>query len=149
VRALSRAFCVRLLNPDHGDYTDVERFFRQVAEPLLQDAGLRVVDLGHDRQERAWMNAEIFEELHHAELALVDLTAARPNCFIELGYALGRGHRTVITARQGEQPPFDADKLPWHFWDPRATDAEGQGALREHLRKFGALPPLVEPTRLV
>lgn len=144
-----RAFCVRLLNPDHHTYPEVERFFRDVAQPVLEEIGLRVVDLGHDRQERAWMNAEIFEELHNAEVALVDLTGSRPNCFIELGYALGRGHRTVITARKAEAPPFDADKLPWHFWDPHAPPADAQAALREHLRKFGALPPLVQPVRLV
>ncbi len=144
-----RAFCVRLLNPEHPSYPEVERFFREVAQPVLEDIGLRVVDLGHDRQERAWMNAEIFEELHTAGVTLVDLTGARPNCFIELGYALGRGHRTIITARDGEAPPFDADKLPWHFWDPNAGPPEAQEALRDHLRKFGALPPLVQPTRLV
>ena len=63
----------------------------------MEEIGLSVVDLGHDRQERAWMNAEIFEQLHHAELAFVDLTGSRPNCYIELGYALGRGHRVIIT----------------------------------------------------
>jgi hypothetical protein len=144
-----RAFCARLLNPDHHSYPDVERFFRNVAQPVLEEIGLRVVDLGHDRQERAWMNAEIFEELHNAEVAFVDLTASRPNCFIELGYALGRGHRTIITARKKEAPPFNADKLPWHFWDPYATLADAQVALREHLRKFGALPALVQPAQLV
>lgn len=47
-----RAFCVRLLNPDHRSYPNVERFFRDVAQPVLEEIGLRVVDLGHDRQER-------------------------------------------------------------------------------------------------
>jgi hypothetical protein len=144
-----RAFCVRLLNPNHTLYSDVERFFRGIAQPVLEESGLRVVDLGHDPQERAWMNTEIFEELHNAEVAFVDLTGCRPNCFIELGYALGRGHRTVITARQTESPPFDADKLPWHFWDPSAPADDARAALREHLRKFGALPPLVRPPVLV
>jgi hypothetical protein len=144
-----RAFCVRLLNPEHDRYPEVERFFRDVAKPVLESTGLRVVDLGHDRQERAWMNTEIFEQLHSAEAVFVDLTGSRPNCFIELGYALGRGHRTIITAQRDEAPPFDADKLPWLFWDPSADSAQAQEALREHLRKFGALPPLVQPPRFV
>lgn len=144
-----RAFCVRLLNPDHGDYSEVERFFQNVARPVLEEIGLHVVELGHDRQERAWMNTEIFEELHNAEVAFVDLTGSRPNCFIELGYALGRGHRTIISARKEEAPPFDADKLPWHFWDTRTKPANARAALREHLRKFSTLPPLVQPARLV
>lgn len=146
---LPRAFCVRLLNPDHPRYSEVERFFRDVAQPVVEEIGLSVVDLGHDRQERAWMNAEIFEQLHHAELAFVDLTGSRANCYIELGYALGRGHRVIITARQEESPPFDADKLPWYFWDPNDSPMDAQTALREHLHKFGALPPLVQPPRFV
>jgi hypothetical protein len=144
-----RAFCVRLLNPEHSSYPEVERFFRDVAQPVIEEIGLRVVDLGHDRQEHAWMNAEIFEQLHSAELAFVDLTGSRPNCYIELGYALGRGHRVIITAREGEPPPFDTDKLPWHYWDPKASPADSQAALREHIRMFGALPPLVQPSRFV
>jgi hypothetical protein len=144
-----RAFCVRLLNPEHPSYPEVERFFRDVAQPVIEEMGLCVVDLGHDRQEKAWMNAEIFEQLHNAELAFVDLTGSRPNCHIELGYALGRGHRVIITAREEEPPPFDADKLPWHYWGPNAAPADAQAALREHLRKFGALPPLVQPRRFV
>lgn len=146
---LPRAFCVRLLNPDHSNYPEVERFFRDVAQPVVEEIGLSVVDIGHDRQERAWMNVEIFEQLHHAELALVDLTGSRPNCYIELGYALGRGHRVIITACKDESPPFDADKLPWYFWDPNDSPMDAQVALHEHLRKFGALPPLVRPQRFV
>jgi hypothetical protein len=144
-----RAFCVRLLNPDHSLYEDVEWFFRDVAQPVLETMSLRVIDLGRDRQERAWMNTEIFEQLHNAALAFVDLSGCRPNCYIELGYALGRGHRVVITARDGEGQPFDADKLPWHFWTRAVPATDAQTKLHEHIRKFGAIPPLVEPRQFV
>jgi hypothetical protein len=144
-----RAFCVRLLDPNHAAFPDVERFFETVVRPVLEESGLRVVDLGHDPQERAWMNDEIFAQLHTAHLAIVDLTGSRPNCFIELGYALGRGHSTIVTAREGEDMQFDDDKLPWHFWNPHANPLAGQSALRDHIRRFGARAPLVQPIRLV
>jgi hypothetical protein len=144
-----RAFCVRLLDPTHSDWAAVEAFFRDVADPVLEEAGLCVVDLGRDPQERSWMNAEIFEQLHTADTVIVDLTAQRPNCYVELGYALARGHRTIITARAGESMPFDTDKLPWHFWDPTADLACARDALREHLRRFGTRAPLVTPARMV
>lgn len=144
-----RAFSVRLLAPDHEAYDDVEWYFRDIAQPVLEEAGLRVVDLGVDPQERAWMNDEIFASLHTAELVLADLTGSRPNCLVELGYALGRGHRTVITAREGEPMPFDADKLPWLFWKRSYQPEPAREALRDHLRRFGSRAPLVEPTRMV
>lgn len=146
---LPRAFCVRLLDPDHAAWDDVEGFFRTVAEPVLQEADLCVVDLGRDPQERAWMNAEIFEELHTADTVIVDLTGQRPNCFLELGYGLGRGHRTIITARKGEAMPFDTDKLPWHFWEATTDRDAEREALREHIRRFGTRAPLVAPVRMV
>lgn len=144
-----RAFCVRLLNSNHPLWGDVESFFRDVAEPVLQAAGFCVVDLGRDRQESAWMNTEIFEQLHTADTVIGDLTGQRPNCYLEVGYALGRGHRTIITARAGEPMPFDADKLPWHFWDPSADAGPEREALREHIRRFGTRAPLVRPARMI
>ena len=134
------AFCVRLLNPVHPDYEAVEGYFCDVVDPVMKELGYRTLDLGHEPQELAWMNSEIFERLHYAQLAFVDLTAERPNCFIELGYALGRAHTTIITAKQGTPTPFDVDKLPWHRWNPAAPREAERQALRSHIRKFGALP---------
>jgi hypothetical protein len=144
-----RAFCVRLLAPDHEAFDDVDWFFGDVVKPVLEETGLRVVDLGADPQERAWMNDEIFVALHSAEMVVADLTGARPNCLLELGYALGRGHRTVVAARRGEPMPFDADKLPWLFWERAYWPDVTREALRDHLKRFGARAPLVEPTRMV
>jgi hypothetical protein len=146
---LPRAFCVRLLDPGHPAWDDVEDFFRTVADPVLEHAELCAVDLGRDPQERAWMNAEIFEKLHTADTVIVDLTGQRPNCFLELGYGLGRGQRTIITARKGEAMPFDTDKLPWHFWETTTDRNAERAALREHIRRFGTRAPLVAPVRMV
>jgi hypothetical protein len=144
-----QAFCVRLLNPKHPDFNTVEKYFREVVDPVLKDHGYRTIDLGHEPQEVAWMNAEIFERLHYAQMAFVDLTAERPNCFVELGYALGRASTTIITAKEGTSSPFDTDKLPCHTWDPGTSHARAREALEEHIDKYGKLPALVEPTRLV
>ncbi|MDA0173389.1 hypothetical protein OJ998_30075 [Solirubrobacter taibaiensis] len=146
---LPRAFCVRLLNADHEHFGDVERFFRDVSDPVLSETGLRVIDLSQERQDGAWMNAEIFEHIYRSDTVLVDLTGQRPNCYMELGYALGRGHRIIVTARAGERLPFDADKLPCHFWSTAQPSRESQDLLREHLRKFGTRAPLVAAARLV
>jgi hypothetical protein len=71
--------------------------------------------MGRARPESAFMNTEIFEALHRAALVVVDLTGVRPNCTMELGYALGRRRRYVISAQTGTKLPFDEDKLPTYF----------------------------------
>jgi hypothetical protein len=144
-----RAFYVRLLDTSHPDWRSVESFFRDVADPVLDELGLCVIDLGRDPQRQAWMNAEIFEELYTAHTVIADLTGQRPNCYLELGFALAGGPRTIITAKAGEAMTFDTDKLPWHFWDPAADATVARDALRDHIGRFGSRSPLVTPVRMV
>ena len=120
VSALDRpiAFYVRLLNPNVPDFPDVERFFRGVVDPTVSELGYRKVEMGTDASRHGFMNVEIFDTLHHANMVVVDVTGQRPNCFIELGYALGRGARIIVTAKQGTSLPFDQQAIPCFFWPP-------------------------------
>ena len=96
------AFYVRLLNPDHAKFTIVESFFREVVDPVVEEAGMRRIEMGTDKNEYAFMNVAIFESLHFSSVAIVDVTGERPNCFIELGYALRGGPRSR-DGRGGDQ----------------------------------------------
>jgi hypothetical protein len=84
------AFYVRLLNQGHPKFKIVESFFRDVVDPVVEEAKMRRSEIGTDKSEYAFMNVAIFESLHFSSLAIVDVTGERPNCFIELGYALAR-----------------------------------------------------------
>ena len=94
------------------------------------------------------MNVEIFERLHRASLVIVDLTGVRPNCMMELGYALGRSRRVVISAKKGTQLTFDQDKLPTYFWDEIGSSDERRRDYRDWFDRHSELPPIVEPQRL-
>ena len=83
-----KAFYVRLLNKKHEIFPRVEKFFREVVDPVVADAGLQRIDMGTDETEHGFINVGIFDSLHFARVAIVDLTGSRSNCFIELGYAL-------------------------------------------------------------
>ena len=92
-----RAFYVRLLNPDIDENASVERFFRSTVDTLVKELGYGTCANGNRENEFAWMNKAIFDSLHHASsVVLVDLTAQRPNCFMELGYALGNIQRVLF-----------------------------------------------------
>ena len=75
--------------PKHPKFNAVESFFRNVVDPVVEEAEMSRIEIGTDKNEHAFMNVAIFESLHFSSLAIVDVTGERPNCFIELGYALG------------------------------------------------------------
>lgn len=146
LRKLARptAFYVRLLNPDHAKFAVVESFFREVVDPVVQEAGLSRVEIGTDKSEHAFMNVAIFESLHFSSMAIVDVTGERPNCFIELGYGLGTQNRVLVTAEEGTKLPFDQEMIPCHFWKPGAPVADKKKALIEFWEKYINRPPIVK-----
>jgi hypothetical protein len=141
------AFYVRLLAIDHLESQAVEQFFREVVDLAIEERGFTPHEMGRGRPEAAFMNVEIFEGIHRAGLVVVDLTGLRPNCMMELGYALGRTRRIVISARHGTKLTFDQDKLPTYFWDVN----DGPDRLAKYLEWFdrhSELPPVVPARRL-
>ena len=138
-----RAFYVRLLNTELDEFEPVESFFRQVVDPVVTANGLTPYEVGRHPSLSAFMNVEVFEGLHRAALVVADLTGARPNCTMELGYALARRRRVIITAMQGTRLPFDSDKLPTHFWSHEQPQEHRQNAFQSWLERHIDMPPLV------
>ena len=138
------AFFVRLLDTEEPDYAPVERFFREVVDHVVTDRGFTPLEMGRGKPEAAFMNVEIFAALHRASLVIVDLTGMRPNCTMELGYALARRRRVVISAKAGTKPIFDADKFPTHFWEDAGITDAGREAYRDWLDRYIELPAIVE-----
>jgi len=153
LRALEppHAFAVRLLNPSHPDFSDVESFFTEVAQPVMEGEfgyKLLVVD-GAQPFDRARMDQEIFDKLHRSSMILADITGARPNCFIELGYALGRCLPTMLTVKEGATHPFDIVSLAGLHWKTTGTVEERKDAFRVHWKAIKDRPPLVSADPLV
>ena len=146
-----RAFIVRLLNPELADYVEVDNFFTSVVQPVVEgELGfkLTVVD-GRQAYDHARIDQEIFNKLHRSGVVIADITGVRPNCFIELGYALGRGHPTLMTARKGTANPFDTTTIPAHFWTPSGTVDAARQEFRLHWKAAIDRPPLVAPDPLI
>jgi hypothetical protein len=139
-------FYVRLLNAKHPKFDLVESFFRNVVDPVVEEAGMNRVEIGTDKSDHAFINVAIFESLHFASLAIVDVTGERPNCFIELGYALGNATRVLVTAEEGTKLPFDQEMIPCHFWNASSSFSDSQIALVEFWKKQINRPPIVKIT---
>lgn len=147
LEALERptAFAVRLLADDHPEFAAVQDFFDSVVQPVMEgDLGHRLVVIdGRQSYERARIDEEIFARLHRASAVVADITGARPNCFLELGYALGRALPTVVTARSGSTTPFDITTFAGLRWKTEGTAAERRRLFREHWDAVKDRPPLV------
>lgn len=146
-----RAFVVRLLNPSHPDHNDVQNFFDAVVQPVVEDElgyKLTVVD-GKQAFEHSRIDQEIFSKLHRSRIVIADITGLRPNCFLELGYALGRGLPTMLLAREGTDHPFDVYSLAGHHWKTGGTVQDRQKAFREHWEAIKNRPPLVPMEPLI
>jgi hypothetical protein len=146
-----RAFVIRLLNPGHAEYADVQNYFDTVIQPVVEvELGykLTVVD-GKQAYEYSRIDQEIFVKLHRSRVVLADITGVRPNCFLELGYALGRGLPTMLLAKEGIDHPFDIYSLSGHHWKTSGTVEERRKAFREHWEAIKSRPPLVPTEPLI
>lgn len=139
------AFFVRLVNRDHPEFRSVESFFRDVIEPVAGEAGYQRHEVGTDETRDPFMNVEIFNELHHAPMIIADLTGERPNCYLELGYALRGEAKVLITAKQGTKLPFDTQALPCHFWRDDLDESSRRASFQDFWRRNINRPRLVQP----
>lgn len=146
-----RAFAVRLLNSDHPDYNDVQTFFDTVVQPVIEDElGYRLIVIdGRQTFEHSRIDQEIFAKLHRSSVVLADLTGERPNCFLELGYALGRGIPTMVMARKGTSLPFDITTFSGLPWKTDGSAEDRRRAFREHWQSIRNRPPLVPAEPLI
>lgn len=149
--ARPRAFVVRLLNPDIPEFRDVEEYFTTVVQPIVDgELGyeMTVVD-GHQLYEHPRIDQEIFTKLHRSRVVLADITGMRPNCFLELGYALGRGLPTMLMGKEGVQHPFDLTTFAGLRWKANASTEERRREFREHWQAIRNRPPLVSTEPLI
>lgn len=146
-----KAFAIRLLNPDDEEFNAVDNFFETVVQPIVENEmgyELVVID-GQQVFEHPRIDQEIFAKLHRSKLVVADITGTRPNCFLELGYALGRSIPTIVTSREGSERPFDITTLAGFSWKENGSSKDIKQAFRDHYKAVRTRPPLVPMEPLI
>ncbi len=146
-----RAFGVRLLDPGHADFAAVEAHFEDVVRPVVEGEfgyELTVID-GRQAYERARIDEEIFVRLHRSAVVLADITGSRPNCFLELGYALGRQLPTMVMCQEGVEAPFDITTISGLRWKAAGPSRDRRAAFKEHWHATRNRPPIVPVEPLI
>jgi hypothetical protein len=83
----------------------LDRVYERAIVPALRVCGLEARRV--DRHNRGGLLAsEIIAFIEGSDIIVADLTDERPNCYLEVGYALGAGRSShvVLTAREDHNP---------------------------------------------
>lgn len=101
------------------------------------------------------LKAEIIGFIEDSEIIVADLTLARPNCYLEIGYAMGvdKFKNLILTVREDhfpDSPDFKKDGPKIHFdlagydilaWSPLDIDGFRQGLEKRIRRRLSITTP--------
>jgi hypothetical protein len=112
------------------------------------------------------LKSEIVQFIERSQIIVADLTNERPNCYLEVGYAMGLGKKSnlILTVRSDHHwssPAFDRDGPRLHFdlegydilfWDPDDLETFREELTRRIRRRLAVVanrpspPPLAADT---
>lgn len=116
-----QVFYIRLLNKKMEEYNSVEKFFRNVVDPIVKNLRYSIVEMDTSYVKNPFLNVEIFREIHNSSVIIADLSGLRPNCFVEMGYSFGLNKKVLLTAMNGTILPFDSNQIPCFFWSKKMS----------------------------
>lgn len=123
--------------------SDLDKIFTDVFAPALRNSGLDPKRVDKHNEGRL-LKSEIVNFISESDIIIADLTNERPNCYLEIGYAMGldKFRNLILTAREdhhhdspnyvkgGPKIHFDLSGYDILFWNP-----ENLFDFREELEK--------------
>jgi hypothetical protein len=133
---------------------DMESVCEQVLIPAIRSTGMRPTRVDKDDKGEL-LKVEIIDSIERAQIIVADLTYERPNCYLEVGYAMGFGKKKhlILTVRKDHHhssPRYDQDGPRLHFdlegyqlllWDPDDLPAFREELERRIKRRLAVLRP--------
>lgn len=97
----------------------LERVYHECFLPVLRKNGFEPKRVDKHNQGRL-LKSEIVDFIQSSDLILADLTNERPNCYLEIGYAMGldKFNQLILTAREDhnhQSPNYNAKGPRIHF----------------------------------
>lgn len=138
---------------------ELDRACEQAIVPALKDCGLEAKRVDKHNQG-GLLKSEIISFIEGSDFIIADLTNERPNCYLEIGYAMGidKFQNLILTAREDHNPEssnytkggpkvhFDLAGYDILFWHPeRFDDFREELTKRIERRKTIITPSANEP----
>lgn len=151
---MSQAFIIMQIgNPE------LDRVYEQAIVPALTTCDLDPKRVDKHTQGNL-LKSEIVAFIEDSDIIIADLTNERPNCYLEVGYAMGvdKFRNLILTAREdhnqgspnhrpgGPRVHFDLSGYSILFWDPNHID-DFRAELVKRIRRRQAIlaPPAPGP----
>ncbi len=123
--------------------SELDSICSQVIVPVLKSCGLDPKRVDKHNEGRL-LKSEIVRFIESSTIIVADLTNERPNCYLEVGYVMGKGkyENLILSAREdhshdspnhkkgGPKVHFDLSGYDILFWDPKKLEK-----FREDLEK--------------
>ena len=98
---------------------DCDKIYEKIYVPLCEKLNLKPIRLDKDNNGSLVMN-QIITNINDSEVIIADLTLARPNCYFEIGFAMGakKESRVFMTCREDHNSgskSYKADQHRIHF----------------------------------
>lgn len=140
-----------------GD-ASLEAVCDEVIVPAIEATGLVPRRVDRDNSGDL-LKREIVDFLERAQIIVADLTNERPNCYLEVGYAMGLGKKAnlILMAREdhhhrspnykldGPRVHFDLEGYDLLLWDPSDPAAFRTELERRIRRRLAIVRPAVPP----
>lgn len=133
--------------------SDLDVLYDKAISPSILKSGFEPKRIDKHNQG-GLLKSEIVNFIETSDIIIADLTNERPNCYLEIGYAMGldKFRNLILTAREDHNPDspnykkggpkihFDLAGYDILFWDPNKLD-EFKDALEKKIkRRIATLP---------
>lgn len=114
---------------------DLDKIYTDIFMPAIKSTGLDPKRIDQDNSGKL-LKEEIVKYIEKAEIIIADITNERPNCYLEIGYAMGldKYRNLIFTVREdhyyesdnykkgGPKIHFDVSGYEILFWDSNNLD---------------------------
>jgi hypothetical protein len=133
---------------------ELDILYRDAFCAALEECGFAVKRVDKHNEGRL-LKSEIVGFIEESDLIIADLTNERPNCYLEVGYAMGldKFRNLVMTAREDHNPDsknyrpeslkihFDLSGYDILFWDPGEITSFKEELVKRIRRRIAILEP--------
>ena len=87
---------------------ELDKIYENIFKPAIKAAGLKPKRIDQDNTGYI-LKKEITDYIENAEIIVADITNERPNCYLEIGYAMGldKYKNLIFTVREDHHPESD------------------------------------------
>jgi hypothetical protein len=118
------SFVIMMFGDPHLDSA-----YKLAIRPVLEQFDFSVVRID-EVQNSGSITDQVLEQIERSAVVLADLSGERPNCYLEVGYALALQKELILTCRKDDHVHFDLEHKRIIFWE---TESELHDALLPRL----------------